>query len=64
MQILLCPLIALGLGCEIAIAFLFGISLAGDHVQRDAAAGQVVEGCDLAREQGGRHEARPMRDQI
>ena len=64
MQILLRPLIALGLGCEIAVSFLFGVGLAGDHVQRDTAARQLVEGCDLAREQGGRHEARPMSDQI
>jgi hypothetical protein len=64
MQILPRPLIALGLGCKIAVAFLFGVSLAGDHVQRDTAAHQLVEGCDLASEQGGRHEARPMSDQI
>ena len=37
-QVLLRPLIALDLRCEIAVAFLLGIGLAGDYVQRDAAA--------------------------
>ena len=64
MQILLRPLVALGLGREVAVSFLFGIGLAGDNVQRDAAAGELVEGCHLAREQGGRHEARPMSYQV
>ena len=63
-QVLLRPLIALDLGCKVAVSFLFGIGLAGDYVQRDTAAGQVVEGCNLAREQGGRHEAGPMSNQI
>ena len=61
-QIFLCPLIALGLRREVAVAFLLGIGLASDDVERDAAAGQLVEGRDLAGEQGGCDEARPMRD--
>jgi hypothetical protein len=63
MQILLRPLVALGLGCEVAVSFLFGIGLAGDNVERHAA-GELIEGCHLARKQGGRHEAGPMSDQI
>jgi hypothetical protein len=52
------------LGGKVAVSFLFGIGLAGDNVQRDAATGEMVEGCHFTREQGGRHEAGPMRDQI
>ena len=55
--------IALLLGREVAVALLLGVARAGDDVQRDAAVGQVVEGRDLARGQGRRDEARPMRDQ-
>ena len=63
-QILLRPPVALDLGCEVAVSFLFGIGLAGNNVQRNAAAGELVKCCYIAREQGGGHEAGPMSDQI
>src|SRR6188508_711883 len=34
---------------------------AGDDMKRDAAAGKLVEGCELTREQRRRGEARPLR---
>ena len=63
-QIFLRPLIALGLRREVAVALLLGVRLAGDDVERETAAGQLIEGCDLAGEQGGRDEARPVSNQI
>ena len=56
--------IALGLRREIAVALLLVVGLAGDDVQDEPAAGEMVEGRDLARHQGRRHEARPVRDEI
>ena len=55
---------ALGLGREIAVAFLLVVGLAGDDVEREPAAAQMIEGRDFARHQGRRDEAGAMRDQI
>ncbi len=63
-QIFLGPLIALGLRCEVAVTLLLGVRLAGDDVQREAAAGQLIEGRDLAGEQSGCDEARPVCNQV
>ena len=63
-QIFLRPLIALGLRREVAVAFLLGVGLAGDDVERKTAAGQLIEGRDLAGKQGGRDEAWPVSDKI
>ena len=41
--------IALFLQREVAVAMLLGIARAGNHVQGDAALGEMVEGRDLAR---------------
>ena len=49
-QIFLRPLIALGLRREVAVALLLGVGLAGDDVERETAAGQLIEGRDLAGE--------------
>ena len=43
-QIFLRPLIAFGLRRKVAITLLFGVRLAGDDVECEAAAGQLVEG--------------------
>ena len=63
-QIFLRPLIALGLRREVAIAFLLGVRLAGNDVECEAAAGQLIESGRFAGEQSGRDEPRPVRDQI
>ena len=55
---------ALGLGRKIAVAFLFVVGLAGDDVDREPAAAQMIEGCDFARHQGRRDKTGAMRDQI
>ena len=55
--------VALLLEREVAVAMLLGIARPGDDVQGDAALGEMVEGRDLARRQGRRDEARPVRDQ-
>ena len=56
--------IALRLRREIAVALLLVVGLAGDDVQDEPALGEMVEGRDLARHQGRRHKARPVRDEI
>ncbi len=56
--------IALDLRAEVAVALLLLVGLAGDDVDCEPAVGEMIEGRDLARHQGGRDEARPVRDQI
>ena len=62
-QVFLRPAVALDFRREIAVAVLLGIGLAGDDVQRATATRQLIEGRDLARHQGRRHEARPVGDE-
>jgi len=59
-QVFLRPAIALDLRAEVAVAFLLGIGLAGDDVQGQPPARELVEGGDLAREQGRLDEAGPV----
>ena len=47
---------------RVAVLAQFGGVAAGDDVQRDAAAIELVEGRELARQQRRRGEARPLRD--
>src|ERR1700733_11126732 len=56
--------IPLRLRREVAVALLFVVGLAGDDVHDEPAAGEVIEGGDLARHQRRRHKARPVRNQI
>ena len=55
--------IALFLGREVALALLVGIAVANDDVQRQTAAGELVERRRGARRDGRRHDARAMGDQ-
>ncbi len=56
--------VALDLRAEVAVAVLLLVGLAGDDVHGEPAVGQVIEGRDLARHQGRRDEARPVRHQV
>src|ERR1700730_6704133 len=58
-QISRCPPITLLFGAEIPISMLLVIRLTGDDVNRESAARQMIERCDLACQQGRSHEARP-----
>lgn len=51
------------LGGEVALVLLLGIAGARDDVDRDAPAGELIEGGDLARRQGRRDESRTMGDE-
>lgn len=54
--------IALVVGEEITVLPLFGIASAGDDMDYDASAGELVERRELARCERGRGESRPVRD--
>ncbi len=56
--------ITFGLRRKIAVAFLLVVGFAGDNVDGEPAAAQMVEGRDLARHQCRRDKAGTMRDQI
>jgi len=49
---------------EIAVALLLDVAAAGDDVERDASAGEVVERGGLARGERRRDEARPVGDEV
>jgi hypothetical protein len=52
------------LGAEIAIAMLLVVGFAGDDVNRESAAGEMIERCDLAGEQGRGNEAGPVGNEV
>ena len=62
-QVLVGAGVPLVLGQVVAVAALFGVAAAGDDVHGDAAAGELVEGGEGAGGQGGRDEARAVRDE-
>src|SRR6266481_9312300 len=63
-QIFRCPPVTLVFGAEISISVLLVIRLTGDDVNRESAARQMIERCDLACQQGRSHEARPVCDEV
>ena len=55
--------IAFVLRQEVAVALLIRVVAAGDHMDRRATAGDLVQRGEFPRRQRGRHEARAVRDQ-
>ena len=55
--------VALVLEQVVAVAALLAVAAAGDDVDADPAAGELIERGECPRGQRRRHEARPVRDQ-
>ena len=55
--------VAVVLGQVVALALLLGVVAAGDDVDRDPAAGELVEGGEALGRPGGEDEAGPVGDE-
>jgi hypothetical protein len=63
LQVLVRPRVPLVLGQVVTVTALFRVVAAGDHVHGDPAAGELVQGGELAGRQGREHEPGPVRDE-
>ena len=63
LQVLVGPRVPLVLAQVVTVAALLRVVAAGDHVHGHPAAGELVQGGELPRRQGGEHEPGPVRDE-